>query len=54
MKETKYLSFSTTSRNLLESCANSNCKLSIKLENIKSPDNPEQVIPAKIINYKIR
>jgi hypothetical protein len=54
MKETKYLSFSTESRNILESYANSNYKLSIQLENINSPDNPEQVIPAKIINYKIR
>jgi hypothetical protein len=54
MKETKYLSFPTASRNKLESCVNSNRQLSINLQNIKSPDNPEQVIPARIINYKMR
>jgi hypothetical protein len=54
MKETKYLSFPTASRNKLESCINSERELSINLQNIKSPDNPEQVIPAKIINYKLR
>lgn len=54
MKETKYLSFPAVSRNILESCANSNRELSINLKNIKSPDNPEQVIPAIIINYKMR
>jgi hypothetical protein len=54
MKETKYLSLPIVSRNTLESLVNSNRDLSINLQNIKSPDNPEQVIPARIINYKIR
>lgn len=54
MKETKYLSFPIVSRNTLESLVNSDRDLSINLQNIKSPDNPEQVIPARIINYKIR
>jgi hypothetical protein len=54
MKETKYLSFPIVSRNKLESCINFDRELSINLQNIKSPDNPEQVIPAKIINYKMR
>jgi hypothetical protein len=54
MKETKYLSLPIVSRNTLESLVNSDRDLSINLQNIKSPDNPEQVIPARIINYKIR
>jgi len=54
MKETKYLSLPIVSRNTLESLVNSNRDLSVNLQNIKSPDNPEQVIPARIINYKIR
>jgi hypothetical protein len=53
MKESKYLSFSNVSRNTLESLVNSERKLSINIQNIKSPDNPEQVIPARIINYQI-
>ncbi len=54
MKETKYLSFPIVSRNTLESLVSSDRNLSINLQNIKSPDNPEQVIPARIINYKMR
>jgi hypothetical protein len=54
MKETKYLSLPIVVRNTLESSVNSNRDLSINLQNIKSPDNPEQLIPARVINYKIR
>jgi hypothetical protein len=54
VRESKYLSFPIASRNTLESCVNSDRELRIELQNIKSPDNPEQVIPARIINYKIR
>jgi NgoPII restriction endonuclease len=54
VKESKYLSFSNVSRNTLESLVSSERELSINLQNIKSPDSPEQVISAKIINYKIR
>jgi hypothetical protein len=54
MKESKYLSFPSVSRTALESLVNSDRELSINLQDIKSPDNPEQIIPARIINYKMR
>jgi hypothetical protein len=54
VRETKYLSFSQVSRNTLESLISPDRELSINLQDIKSPDNPEQTIPARIINYKMR
>lgn len=54
MRENKYLSFPKSSINNLESCVSSNRELTIDIKNIKSPDNPDILIPAKIINYKIR
>jgi hypothetical protein len=49
MKQSKYLSFPEKSRNNLESI--SNPRLTINDQKIKSPDNPSQLISAKIIIY---
>ncbi|PSB04404.1 NgoPII family restriction endonuclease [Merismopedia glauca] len=54
VKETKYLSFPTVSRNTLEALVSCDRELIINIQNIKSPDNPKQIISAKIINYKMR
>lgn len=50
MKESKYLSFSVLDRQQIESRLNN--KLQMFSEQIKFPNNPMQLIPAKIINYK--
>lgn len=50
MKESKYLSFSLTDRQQIESRLNNN--LQMFSEQIKFPNNPMQLIPAKIINYQ--
>mgnify|MGYP001803606067 FL=1 len=51
MKEEKYLSFPSEIRMLLERISDK--KFTIRNENIKSPNNPAQLIPAKIISYRI-
>ncbi|MDY6897876.1 MAG: NgoPII family restriction endonuclease, partial [Cyanobacteriota bacterium] len=51
MKEEKYLSFSSENRMVLEGILDNN--FTIRKENIKSPNNPAQLIPAKIISYRI-
>lgn len=50
MKQSKYLSFPSQDRNELEAHLNKN--LQILDVQIKSPNNPVQLIPAKIITYK--
>lgn len=49
MKESKYLSFSPLSRTMLESISGSGFSMSDR--QIKSPDNPAEMINAKIIKY---
>lgn len=51
MKETKYLSFPIEDRKQVESLAK--LDLVIKDIKIKSPDNPIQLIPAKLMMYQI-
>lgn len=51
MKESKYLSFPAPDRNEIESLVNN--ELKIIDVNIKSPNNPVQLIPAKVIAYKL-
>lgn len=51
MKESKYLSFSIQDRTSFE--AINRPGFSMSSANIKSPDNPAQLIPAKIVSYKI-
>lgn len=51
MREEKYLSFSSEARTVLEGIPDNN--FTIRKENIKSPNNPAQLIPAKIISYRI-
>jgi len=51
MKEEKFLSFSSESRMILEEISDNN--FTIRNENIKSPNNPAKLIPAKIISYRI-
>ncbi|MEG4804651.1 NgoPII family restriction endonuclease [Microcoleus sp. ARI1-B5] len=51
MKESKYLSFSLDSRTMIESISVPGFK--INTDSIKCPDNPDNLIPAKIITYKI-
>ncbi len=51
MKETKYLSFPIEDRKQVESLAK--LDLVIKDIKIKSPDNPIQLIPAKLMIYQI-
>ncbi len=51
MKEEKYLSFPSGTRMFLEAISDKG--FTIKNVNIKSPNNPAQLIPAKIINYTI-
>ena len=50
MKNSKYLSLPAPDRNQLEALVNNNFK--IKDVNIKFPNNPVQLIPAKILIYK--
>ena len=51
MKEEKYLSFPSGVRMFLEAISDKG--FTIKNVNIKSPNNPAQLIPAKMINYTI-
>ena len=51
MKESKYLSFPLDSRTMIESIAVPG--FNINTQSIKCPDNPDNLIPAKIITYKI-
>ena len=51
MKEEKYLSFPSEVRIILEGLSDKN--FTIRNENIKSPNNPAQLIPAKMISYRI-
>lgn len=51
MKNSKYLSFPREDIDAVEALTNNN--LQINNVNIKSPNNPIQLIPAKIITYKI-
>ncbi|MEM6404751.1 MAG: NgoPII family restriction endonuclease, partial [Cyanobacteria bacterium P01_D01_bin.116] len=51
MKEEKYLSFPYEVRKFVEAISDKN--FIIKNVNIKSPNNPAQLIPAKMINYKV-
>lgn len=51
MKESKYLSFPLDSRTMIESISVPG--FNINTQQIKCPDNPENLIPAKIITYKI-
>jgi len=50
MKSSKYLSFPIQDRNKLEGELNNNLRM-FDVQ-VKSPNNPIQLIPAKIINYK--
>lgn len=52
MKNSKYLSFPIEDRNQVEAISDNNFQISDV--NIKSPNNPVQLIPAKVINYKIK
>ena len=51
MKESKYLSFPLDSRTMIESISVPG--FNINTQQIKCPDNPVNLIPAKIITYKI-
>lgn len=51
MKEEKYLSFPSEMRTFVEAISDKG--FTIKNVNIKSPDNPAQLIPAKMISYRI-
>lgn len=51
MKESKYLSFPLDSRTMIESISVPG--FNINTQPIKCPDNPVNLIPAKIITYKI-
>ncbi|PSB41485.1 restriction endonuclease [filamentous cyanobacterium Phorm 6] len=51
MKESKYLSFPLDSRTTIESISVPG--FNINTQSIKCPDNPDNLIPAKIITYKI-
>ncbi|MEG4229178.1 NgoPII family restriction endonuclease [Microcoleus sp. N9_B2] len=51
MKESKYLSFPLDSRTKIESISVPG--FNINTQSIKCPDNPGNLIPAKIITYKI-
>ncbi|MEG4633438.1 NgoPII family restriction endonuclease [Microcoleus sp. AR_TQ3_B6] len=51
MKESKYLSFPLDSRTKIESISVPG--FNINSQSIKCPDNPDNLIPAKIITYKI-
>lgn len=51
MKEEKYLSFPSEMRTFVEAISHKG--FTIKNVNIKSPDNPAQLIPAKMISYRI-
>ncbi|UNU25255.1 NgoPII family restriction endonuclease [Microcoleus vaginatus] len=51
MKESKYLSFPLDSRTMIESISVPG--FNINTQRIKCPDNPVNLIPAKIITYKI-
>jgi hypothetical protein len=55
MKESKYSSFPDDSRTMIESISGSGFSpgFNIKTQQIKCPDNPVNLIPAKIITYKI-
>jgi hypothetical protein len=50
LKKSKYLSFSVQDRNQLEVRLNNN--LQMLDAQIKSPNNPMELVPAKIISYK--
>lgn len=52
MKNSKYLSFPIEDRNQFEAISDNNFQITDV--NIKSPNNPVQLIPAKVINYKIQ
>jgi len=49
MKEEKYLSFPDDTRKIIETI--SDASFTIKDISIKSPNNPAQIIPAKMISY---
>lgn len=51
MRMTKYLSFPIQDRNELEALVDNNLQI-IDVQ-IKYPNDPEQLIPAKVINYKL-
>jgi hypothetical protein len=51
MKKSKYLSLPIQDREQLEALINNNFQI-IDIE-IKSPNNPVQLIPAKVISYKL-
>jgi len=51
MKNNKYLSLPIQDREKLEALIDNNFKI-IDVE-IKCPNNPVQLIPAKVINYKV-
>ena len=52
MRNSKYLSLPIEDRNQLEARLDNN--LQITDVNIKSPNNPVQLIPAKVVNYNIQ
>jgi len=51
LRMTKYLSFPIQDRNEIEALVDNNLQI-IDVQ-IKSPNDPEQLIPAKVINYKL-
>jgi len=51
MKENKYSSFPPDSKTMIESISHPGFK--INTQSIKCPDNPDNLIPAKIITYKV-
>ncbi len=53
MRESKFRSFPKSSRQLIESVARDNSCLAIENIQIKNPDNPMQLIPAKIVKYSL-
>jgi hypothetical protein len=53
MKESKYNLFPDSSKQLIQSLAQNDPYLEIQNLSIKNPDNPSQLISAKIISYKV-
>jgi hypothetical protein len=53
MKESKYNLFPDSSKQLIHSLAQNDPYLEIQNLSIKNPDNPSQLISAKIISYKV-
>lgn len=53
MKNSKYLSFPVEDRKQVEARSESDNNFQITDVNIKSPNNPVQLIGTKVINYKI-